>query len=218
MKNALQTNPSSIAYIIDDDAALRDALSFLLQSRGVAVKAYGSAESFLTSFSDQMRGCILTDVRMGGMSGLDMFDRLGTLQCKMPIIVLTGHGDVSMAVDALKNGVRDFVEKPFNTNNLVDKIIAAMEHDEQAALREKDILVFKNKILELSQRERDVMDLVLDGKLNKVIANMLDISMRTVEVHRSKIFSRMGVRSAVELVNLFNSMNASWQAHKQSEK
>lgn len=200
------------AYLVDDDGALREALSFLLRSRGVAVSNYGSAEAFLESFNHAMRGCIVTDVRMQGLSGLEMFDRLEALHCRLPAIVLTGHGNVAMAVNSLQKGVRDFVEKPFNTNNLVDKIIAAIADDEKAAALESERDVFLAALASLSGREREVMALLLAGKLNKIIADELDISMRTVEVHRARIFSRMGVRSAVELANLNSRMNGEAKA------
>lgn len=201
---AEETSPQT--HIVDDDDALRDALSYLLRSRGVSVATYASAEDFLARFNLNMRGCILTDVRMGGMSGLEMFDHLETMQCRLPAIVLTGHGNVAMAVNALKSGMRDFIEKPFNTNNLVDKIVAAMTEDSRADDQRQQRSAFITALATLSPRERDVMDLLLAGKMNKVIADQLDISMRTVEVHRSRIFNRMGVRSAVELANLFSRM------------
>lgn len=209
MKPASAEHAQSLprAHVVDDDDALRDALGFLLHSRGVEVTPYVSAEAFLAAFHQNMRGCILTDIRMGGMSGLDMFDRLEARQCHLPLIVLTGHGNVAMAVGALKKGVRDFVEKPFNTNSLADKVIAAIADDALAATRRDEKSAFAAKLAALSEREREVMDLLLAGKMNKVIADQLDIAMRTVEVHRSRIFARMGVRSAVELANLMSRMS-----------
>ena len=192
------------AYIIDDDDALREALTFLLQSRGVAVACFASAEGFLAHFDHAMRGCILTDVRMGGMSGIVLIDRLAALACRLPLIVLTGHGDVAMAVDALKSGVRDFVEKPFNTNSLADKIIDAIADDATAASKQREREAINQRIATLSEREREVMHLLVAGRLNKVIADELNIAMRTVEVHRSRVFVRMGVRNAVELANVLS--------------
>ena len=190
------------AFVIDDDDALRDALTFLLRSRGVAVAPFGSAEAFLDRFEPASRGCILTDVRMPGLSGIELVDRLSSINCRLPVIVLTGHGDVTMAVHAFKNGVRDFVEKPFSANELVDKVIAAIEDDRAAALKRGERDDFDQKLATLSAREKDVMRLLLAGKLNKVIADDLTIAMRTVEVHRSRIFARLNVRSADELANL----------------
>lgn len=156
--SAMHTERPPQAHVVDDDDALRDALAFLLHSRGVEVTPYASAEAFLAAFHQNMRGCILTDIRMGGMSGLDMFDRLEARQCTLPLIVLTGHGNVAMAVGALKKGVRDFVEKPFNTNSLVDKVIATIADDALAATRwdEKSALVIE--LGSLSKREHEVID------------------------------------------------------------
>ena len=196
------------AYVIDDDDDLRDALTFLLHSRGVAVASFGSAEAFLERWDPASRGCILTDVRMPGLSGIELVDRLSALNCRLPVIVLTGHGDVSMAVHAFKNGVHDFVEKPFRPNDLADKVIAAIEHDRVAALRQGDRDDFDQRLATLSGREKDVMRLLLTGKRNKVIADDLNIAMRTVEVHRSRIFARLNVRSAVDLANL--ARHVSW--------
>jgi two-component system, LuxR family, response regulator DctR len=191
---------------------LRDALSFLLQSRGVAVAPFISAEAFLAHFDPDLRGCILTDVRMPGLSGIELVDRLAARKSRLPVIVITGHGDVSMAVHAFRNGVHDFIEKPFDANVLADKVIAAIETDRAAAARKGERDEFGRRLATLSDREREVMRLMLAGKLNKVIADDLQIAMRTVEVHRSKIFARLGVRSAVELANLFARVDWIWPA------
>ena len=193
---------SAQAFVIDDDDDLRHALAFLLGSRGVRVIQFASAEAFLERFEPTLRGCILTDVRMAGLSGIELVDRLTALRCHLPVIVLTGHGDVGMAVHAFRNGVRDFVEKPFNANDLADRVIGAIEDDRCAALKRRERDAFACKLADLSARERAVMRLLLAGKLNKVIADDLGIAMRTVEVHRSRIFARLSVRSAVELANL----------------
>jgi len=190
------------AFIIDDDGEVREAMAFLLRSRGVAVALFESAEAFLEQFDLTLRGCILTDVRMGGMSGLELTGKLAALSSRLPVIVLTGHGDVAMAVETIKSGVRDFVEKPFNTNSLADKIIAAIADDEMAANTQLWRNDYDRRLAMLSERECEIMGLLVAGKLNKVIADELNIAMRTVEVHRSRIFARMGVRNAVELANL----------------
>ena len=189
-------------YVIDDDAALRDALSFLLRSRGVGAVGFSSAEAFLEAYHPNLRGCVLTDVRMGAISGLELFSRLAEAGSQLPCIVLTGHGDVPMAVEALKKGARDFIEKPFDGNLLVDKLIAAMLDDAKAAETGRSRQTLSEKIATLSGREQEVMHLIQAGKLNKVIADELGIALRTVEAHRAKIFEKMGVRSAVELANL----------------
>ncbi|MGE5504663.1 MAG: response regulator transcription factor [Actinomycetota bacterium] len=194
-----------IVHIVDDDAAIRDALAWLLQSRGVEARAFESAEAFLAAWAPDMAGCLLLDIRMEGMSGLDLFQRLGELGSTLPVIFLTGHGDVPMAVTALKQGARDFVEKPFNDNELVDRIIAVLAWDAAQREARADADSVSARIGSLSERERQVMDLVLAGKLNKVIADELGISMRTVEVHRAHVFEKMGVRTAVDLARLLAS-------------
>ncbi|MFA5899255.1 MAG: response regulator [Hyphomicrobium sp.] len=193
-------------YVVDDDAALRHALTFLLSSRNVKTSTFPSGEAFLEIFSPELRGCVLTDIRMDGISGLELFSRLTDAGSRLPCIVLTGHGDVPMAVEALKNGVRDFIEKPFDANNLVDKLIVAMADDLERAEQDAARRNFAERMITLSDREQDVMQHLIAGKLNKVIAEELAIAVRTVEVHRARIFEKMGVRSAVELVNLIASM------------
>ncbi|MBL8487602.1 MAG: response regulator transcription factor [Rhodocyclaceae bacterium] len=193
---------AGIAHLIDDDEAIRDALSWLLRSRGIETRSWGSAEGFLADYGSAMRGCLVLDIRMQAMSGLELFDRLTQLGCTMPVIFLTGHGDVPVAVQAIKKGAFDFVEKPFNDNELADRVIAALAADRDLWLgrdRKHDI---ETRLASLTVREREVMDRVLGGKLNKVIADELGIAMRTVEVHRSHVFEKMGVRSAVDLARL----------------
>jgi len=190
---------NSMAYIVDDDAAVRDALQWLLQSRGVQCHAWDSADAFLSSAGDGLFGCCLLDVRMPGMSGIELFDRMRAMHCQLPVIFLTGHGDVPMAVQALKDGAFDFVEKPYDDNALVDKVVDALAHDAKRSAREVSINSVRSRLAQLTQREHEVMQQILAGKLNKVIADELGIAMRTVEVHRSHIFEKMEVRSAVEL-------------------
>ncbi|MBP2312527.1 response regulator transcription factor [Azospirillum soli] len=189
-------------HIVDDDEAIRDALSWLFQSRSVPVAAWPSAEAFLQDYEPDMAGCLLLDIRMEGMGGLELFDRLRELGCRMPVLFLTGHGDVPIAVSALKKGARDFVEKPFNDNDLVDRVIEALAFDAEQREREAGQAGVAARLGTLTQRERQVMELVVAGKLNKVIADDLGISMRTVEVHRAHVFEKMGVKTAVELARL----------------
>ncbi len=190
---------SPLAHIVDDDEAIRDALEWLFQTRGVACRAWASAEDFLAAWAPDWRGCIVLDIRMNGMNGLACFDALRERACTLPVIFLTGHGDVPMAVSALKNGAYDFVEKPFNDNDLVDLVVKALELDarNQAEIATRDTVA--QRLSKLTGREKEVMELILAGKFNKVIADELNISMRTVEVHRARVFDKMGVRSAVEL-------------------
>jgi two-component system response regulator DctR len=187
------------AYIVDDDEAIRDSLSWLLQSRGVASCTYASAEAFLAAWTPDLRGCLVLDIRMEEMTGIELFDRLLERGCRLPVIFLTGHGDVPMAVATLKNGAFDFVEKPCNDNQLVDRVLAALQLDEERRASAASADSINSRIGRLSARERQVMDRVLAGKANKLIADELQISMRTVEVHRASLFDKMGVRTAVEL-------------------
>ena len=192
----------SRVYVVDDDAAVRDALTFLLSSRRVPTATFASGEEFLEFFSPGLRGCVLTDIRMDGISGLELFARLQNAGSRLPCIVLTGHGDVPMAVEAIKNGVRDFIEKPFDANDLVDKLIVAMADDQALAEQHAERRSHAERLATLSERELEVMRLLVVGKQNKVIADELSIAMRTVEAHRARIFEKLGVRSAVELVTL----------------
>jgi len=192
----------TIAHLIDDDDAIRDALAWLLRSRGVASRAWSSAEAFLADYRGEMRGCIVLDIRMHNMSGPELFERMVELGCSMPIIFLTGHGDVPLAVNAIKRGAFDFIEKPFNDNELADRVIDALRIDAERSSQAASAATIEGRLAQLTSREREVMDLVLAGKFNKVIADELDIAMRTVEVHRARVFEKMGVRSAVELAQL----------------
>jgi two-component system response regulator DctR len=182
----------AIAHIVDDDPAVRDALQWLLRSRGVASRAWDSADGFLAAARHDLCGCLLLDVRMPGMSGIELFDRLRAIDCRLPVIFLTGHGDVPMAVQALKDGAFDFVEKPYDDNALVDKVVGAMALDAKRSAREDSVNSVRNRLVQLTLREQEVMQQILAGKLNKVIADELGIAMRTVEVHRSHIFEKMG--------------------------
>ena len=189
-------------YIVDDDEAIRDSLGWLLQSRGIPCREFVSAEAFLDVWSPQLAGCILLDIRMGGMSGNQLFELLRGRGCAMPVIFLTGHGDVPLAVTALKNGAFDFVEKPCNDNQLVDRVLEALKTDESQRATAASVESINCRLSQLSVRERQVMERVLAGKLNKVIADELHVSMRTVEVHRSSLFEKMGVKTAVELAQV----------------
>ena len=199
---------NATVYIVDDDADVREALAWLLRSRRLLSESFDCAESFLDMLQSQSPArhpcCLLLDMRMTGMSGLALFNRLlaeGQLAA-MPVIFLTGHADVPTAVDTVKRGAFDFCEKPFSDNALVDRIEQALAASDQhlTRMRERDAL--RSRLTDLTERERDVMRLVVEGIPNKLIADQLDISVRTVEVHRSRVFDKMQVKSAVELANL----------------
>lgn len=190
------------AHIIDDDEAIRDALEWLLKSRKLPSTTWESAEAFLSAWTPEWRGCIVLDIRMNGMSGLECFDALTARGCTLPVIFITGHGDVPMAVSALKKGAFDFVEKPFDDHELLAIVTRALELDQERQQSEDMREEIRRRLALLTAREHEVMQHIVEGKYNKVIADDLNISMRTVEAHRSKIFEKMEVRSAVELVQL----------------
>jgi two-component system, LuxR family, response regulator DctR len=194
-----------VLHIVDDEEAIRDSLAWLAKSRSIAASVHDSGESLLEMLDEERtfdpRGeCVLLDIRMPGISGIALFDALEArgLTRRMPVIFLTGHGDVPMAVSALKRGAFDFFEKPFNDNKLMDRIEEALLASTQASAA----AAVQARLSALSAREREVLDLILDGKMNKVIADKLGISMRTVEVHRAHIFDKMDVKTAVELARL----------------
>ena len=201
-------------YLVDDEDVVRDALGWLLRSRRLLSEGFASAEAFEAMLAAKSPAalaewptapsCLLLDVRMPGMSGLSLFDRLVDrhLIGALPVIFLTGHGDVPTAVAAVKRGAFDFVEKPFSDNALVDRIEQALARSGAAIRARLARESVKKRLADLTERERDVMHLVIEGRPNKLIADALDISVRTVEVHRARVFEKMDVRSAVELANL----------------
>ncbi|MFM7332498.1 MAG: response regulator transcription factor [Brachymonas sp.] len=197
----------ALVYIVDDDAGVREALAWLLRSRRLLHEAYANAEDFwalIRTGVPRQACCVLLDVRMPGLSGLALFDQLLALPwaAAVPVIFLTGHADVPTAVDAVKRGAFDFCEKPFSDNALVDRIEQALQQSAQALEQMQGASQMRERMAELTERERDVMRLVTQGLPNKLIADQLDISVRTVEVHRARVFDKMGVKSAVELANL----------------
>ncbi len=206
--NSALNTPSAVktVYIVEDDEGLADALAFMLSSRGLSTQHFGSGEEFLEWLPQWQRtaACVLLDVRMKRLSGIEVFARLSTnaMTQALPVIFLTGHGDIDMAVNAVKNGAFDFFEKPFSDNRLADRVIEAVEESASRIAKAGSSASVKHLLGKLSQRESDVMHLVLKGKLNKVIAGDLGISMRTVEVHRANIFTKMQVKSAVELARI----------------
>jgi two-component system response regulator DctR len=193
-------------HIVDDEDVIRDALEWLAHSRGLAARGYAGGQAFLDALgeprdaADAQGDCVLLDVRMPGMNGIAVFDQLvaRSLLARLPVIFLTGHGDVPMAVDSLKRGAFDFFEKPFNDNQLMDRVEEALTASRQAAASG----AVRARLATLSAREREVLDLILAGNMNKVVADKLGISMRTVEVHRAHIFDKMQVKTAVELAGL----------------
>lgn len=208
----MQPAADATVFIVDDDAGVRDALAWLLRSRRLLSASYASAEEFDAmlqgDFRPEQACCLLLDVRMPGMSGLALFERLaerGLIE-GMPVIFLTGHADVPTAVALVKRGAFDFCEKPFSDNALVDRIEEALKRSAEVLAAERARGALRSRLAELTERERDVMRLVARGLPNKLIADQLAISVRTVEVHRARVFDKMEVKSAVELANLLRDL------------
>jgi len=204
----MQPSADATVFIVDDDAGVREALAWLLRSRRLLSSTFANAEEFEAFLQGGFRPtqpcCLLLDVRMPGMSGLALFENIaqrGLVQA-LPIIFLTGHADVPTAVDMVKRGAFDFCEKPFSDNALVDRIEEALRRSAQVLAAQKERGVLQSRMAELTDRERDVMRLVAKGLPNKLIADQLAISVRTVEVHRARVFDKMEVKSAVELANV----------------
>ena len=203
---------NATVYIVDDDAGVRDALAWLLRSRRLLSECFDSAEAFDARIAGRFEvlspSCVLLDVRMAGLSGLAMFEKLIAygLQPALPVIFLTGHADVPTAVSAVKRGAFDFFEKPFSDNALVDRIEQALLHSATALAQHNETSSLQARLDGLTERERGVMRLVVGGLPNKLVADQLDISVRTVEVHRARVFEKMGVKSAVELANLMRNV------------
>ena len=206
-----------VVHLVDDEAVVRNAIAWLLRTRRLLAEPHESAEAFeamLAARGDAILNaptCVLLDMRMpGGMSGLQLFERLieQRLLAVMPVIFLTGHGDVATAVAAIQQGAFDFVEKPFSDNSLVDRIERALAASRATLEARRAGALMRQRLTELTEREREVMMLVIDGRPNKLIAHALDISVRTVEVHRARVFEKMGVKSAVELANVLREHGA----------
>jgi len=192
--------PDQIVHVVDDDEALRDSLAWMLEANGHAVVAHESGEAFLAACTPGMTGCVLLDVRMPGMSGLEVFEELGRRRCGLPVVFITGHGDVPMAVSALKQGAVDFVEKPFGEREMLRVVEQCLRLERETRDRRLQEADTARRLGLLTQREREVLELIIVGKLNKQIADVLGISIKTVEVHRARVMEKMGAHSLAELV------------------
>ena len=191
-----------VVHVIDDDEAVRHALAFLLASSGFPVRIYDSALAFLDALTALQPGCVLTDVRMPGMSGLDLQRELMVRRIVLPVIVMTGHGDVALAVEAMKAGAIDFIEKPFSEDRILTAIRAALDRSMHVTVQNDAVSAVGAKLNTLTAREREVLDGLIAGLPNKTIAYDLNISARTVEVHRANVMTKMGASSLPELVRL----------------
>lgn len=189
-----------LVFIVDDDDAQRDSLVWLLESHGHAVRAFPDAESFLAAWDGSFAGCLLLDVRMPGMSGLELFEELARRHCALPVIFITGHGDVPMAVAALKKGAADFIEKPFSAEEMLKMVENCLARESEERKHRRARTDTAQRLTQLTTREREVLDLIIAGKLNKQIADVLGISIKTVEVHRARVMDKMGVSTLASLI------------------
>lgn len=191
-----------IAHIVDDDETLRESLAFVLSSVGIETRTHDSAAAFLAALPDRSSGCVITDVRMPGMSGIDLLRQLREQQAGCDVIVMTGHADVPLAVEAMRLGAVDFIEKPFKYKDFVAVVEGVLERQAKANQEKNWRSEALNRLAALSERERQVLEGLVDGKANKQIAYDLGISPRTVEVHRANLMTKMGARSLSELVRM----------------
>ncbi|HIE54627.1 MAG TPA: response regulator transcription factor, partial [Chromatiaceae bacterium] len=193
---------ASTVFIVDDDREVRQALALLMESVGLRTELFESADRFLEQFDSDRPGCLILDVRMPGMSGLDLQARLAAEKLHPPVIVITGHGDVPMAVRAVQAGAVDFIEKPFNDQALLDSVHRALELDARQRGQARELAEIRRRVESLTRREQEVMRLVVNGLRNKMIANELHVSQSTVEAHRAKVMEKMGARTLSELMRM----------------
>ena len=194
--------PEPIIYVIDDDDAVRQSLEFLLKTAGMTVRGFEHAKAFLDILPRVEHGCVITDVRMPGMSGIDLLRSLKDTNPELPVIVITGHGDISLAVEAMKIAAIDFLEKPFDDDQLIAAVRAALNRDAGVVKRKAELGEITEKLAELSNRERQVLDGLVAGKANKSIAFDLGISPRTVEIYRANVMTKMAANSLSDLVRM----------------
>ena len=196
------TEENAMVFIVDDDEAVRDSIELMMESVDQPAKTYADAQAFLDDYNSSMSGCIVMDVRMPGMNGMELHRRLNELGCNLPIIFVTGHGDIQMAVEAMQNGALDFVTKPYREQELLDTISRALDKDaaKRQFLIEKRVV--QERLATLTARETEVMEMMVDGNANKVIGIDLGISERTVEIHRGRVMKKMKTHSLAELVKM----------------
>ena len=196
------TAQAPTVFIVDDDAAVRNSLRLLVKSVGLSAAVFVSAQEFLASYDPSQPGCLVLDVRMPGMSGLELQQHLNLRGAVIPVIFITGHGDIPMAVEAMQHGAFDFLQKPFRDQDLIDRIQRALEKDREnrVALGERSRI--RERLDSLTPREREVLNLVSSGKANKVMAADLGLSQRTVEIHRARVMEKMGASSVAQLVRM----------------
>ncbi len=194
--------PEPTVFVVDDDRAVRDSLGMLLKSMRIPSRLFESAQTFLDEYQPDWEGCIVLDIRMPEMSGMELHRHLIEAHVSMPVIFVTGHGDVPMAVEALRNGAFDFIQKPYRDQELLDRINQALNWDQEHRSGENLRREIQNRFDTLTPREQEVMECVVRGLANKVIAMDLELSQRTVEIHRARVMEKMGARSLAELVRM----------------
>ncbi len=193
------TEEKPTVFVVDDDEAVRESLRFLISSVDLQVKTFASATDFLDAYQPGLQGCLVVDVRMPGMSGLELQRQLSDRSISLPVIIITGHGDVDMAVRAMKSGAFDFIQKPFNDQVLLDLIQAALEKNARAAEADAERADITDQLKQLTDREREVLNGIVEGSSNKDIAAHLNLSEKTIEFHRSKVMRKMSATSLAEL-------------------
>lgn len=198
----MQRDPVPTAYVVDDDESIRTLWRWLMESNGIAVRTFASAAEFINAYPPDAPGCLVLDLRLPGMSGLELQEHLKQKGVEIPIVIVTGHGDIPTAVSAIKGGAVDFIEKPFSYRDALSIVQGAFERDAEARGRRLRRLVVSGRLAMLTDRERDVLRRIIAGKPNKIIADELEISVKTVEFHRSKLMEKMGADSVAELVQL----------------
>lgn len=192
----------AIVFIVDDDASVRDSLRWLIESVQLQVQCFATAQEFLQGYQNQQTGCVVLDVRMPGLSGLDLQEELRQQGFVLPVIIITGHADVPMAVRAFKSGVFDFIEKPFNDQHLIDRIHQAIDKSRSQKVNIQRWQDARDRLQKLSSREVQVLDCIVSGSSNKTMARELDISVKTIETHRANLMSKMQAGSVSELVRI----------------
>jgi len=197
-----------VVFVVDDDEAVRNSLRLLLKSVGLGAIALGSAQEFLDTYDANQPGCLVLDVRMPGMSGLELQQQLNMRGAVIPVIFITGHGDIPMAVEAMQHGAFDFLQKPFRDQDLIDRIQRALAKDRSNRAELKERALIRERRESLTPREREVLELVASGKPNKVMAADLGVSQRTVEIHRARVMEKMGASSLAQLVRMVMDLDA----------
>lgn len=194
--------PDPTVYIVDDDDAVRQMLSWLMTSVKLPVAEYASADDFLADYKPDLVGCVLLDVRMPGMSGLELQRKLNQASFDLPIIIITGHGDVSMAVEGMKNGAFDFIEKPFNNQDLLDVVHKGINENVRHSKKKAKIIERKKMLSLLTSREGQVLSRLIKGETNKVIARNLGVTQKTIEAHRANVMKKLAARSLADLIEI----------------